>query len=137
MFKLTKIINSGVNVPENELIVCDCENNLAAGTAVVMDNENGVLRLGNADEKPTHILIRPIKYGDTHALCYRITPAMIFETTVNGDPKYLYDGVRVLLHKGSDVGTCGVSNSTDNGVATIYSLENAKKSGDKVLVTFD
>ena len=77
MFKLKKIINSGVNVPEPERCYVSLSKGVTAGT-LLLESE-GILGIGNAYMIPTHITIGDIKSGNGYALCYRITPDMIFE----------------------------------------------------------
>lgn len=135
MFKLIKILNTGVNVPEIERFPCDPTVTLDAGTCLLYDSSCGMVGPGNESEPPTHILAKAINKGDTFALCYRVSPDMIFEAPLIGDPSSLFAGMSVELVVQSGRGICAV-NDVEGGPAMIYSLENAKASGDKVLVTF-
>lgn len=135
MFKLKRIISSGVNVPEPELIPLAPNLYSEAGAALAM-SEDGLLDIGDYKTMPTHILIAKANKNDLYGLCYRITPNMIFETTLYGDPKYLYEGMNVTLYNDKKGVNC-VTDSTESGVATIYDMAGAKKSGDRLLVVFN
>ena len=134
MFKLKRIISSGVNVPEPELLTVEPGLYSEAGAVLVM-TEDGLLSVGNYKTKPTHVLLATVNKGDERALCYRINSDMIFETTLFGDPEYLYEGARVTLYNDT-TGVMSVTDTTDEGVATVYDMAGAKKSGDSLLVTF-
>ena len=135
MFKLIKILNTGVNVPEPEQVGCNNALSLDAGTCVVYDESSGKIDLGNQNTTPTHVLVKAVKKGDSTALCYRITPEMIFEVPVIGDPSSLYVGISVELAIEANHGAYAVTDVED-GPAKLYSFSNATKHGDKVLVTF-
>ena len=136
MFKLLKIMNAGVNVPEIENLNCDNTTIASAGSCVLFDKSYGQLLSCSSNDAPTHILVKNIEEGDTKALCYSILPQMIFETTLIGDPAPLYEGMGVKLALNSEGGAYAVSD-VEGSAATIYSLENARKSGDKILVVFN
>ena len=135
MFKLIKIMNTGVNVPEIEKFPCDPHSPLDVGSCLLYDSSCGMVNASNETDPPTHILARAINKGDCWAYCYRVSPQMIFEVPVTGDPTALYNGMSVELLVESGHGVCTVTD-TEGGPAMIYSTENAKVSGDKVLVTF-
>ena len=136
MFKLVKILNAGVNVPETEKFPCAKELSLDAGSCVLYDNERGELYVGTETSCPQFVLAKAVKKNDPFALCYRISPEMIFEVPVIGDPANLSPGMSVELMIESGHGAYAISD-TDGGPAKIYSLEGASKYGDKVLVTFN
>ena len=136
MFKLIKIMNSGVNVPEVEKLNCDTSTISEAGTCAYYDKSYGQLLMCGDTQTPTHVLLQNINEGDSLVLCYSVLPQMIFETTLIGDPTPLYEGMTVKLVTDNNIGTYAVSD-VEGGSATIYSLQDAKKSGDKILVIFD
>ena len=136
MFKLIKILNSGVNVPEIEKFPCAHGLELDAGSCVLYDNDRGEIYVGAEVSCPPFIVAKAVKKDDTFALCYRISPGMIFEVPVIGDPANISPGLSVELMIESGRGAYAISD-TDGGPAKIYSLEGATKSGDKVLITFN
>ena len=136
MFKLVKIVNSGTNVPEPENFPCNGTIEAPVGSALTLDNTGNFLYTGEVFEKPFCILAEDLKKGAASALCYRITPDMVFEVPVYGDPLALHNGAGVSLHYESTLGLCGVSDSTETRIATVYDTNGAKNPGDKILVYF-
>ena len=136
MFKLIKILNTGVNVPEPEQLPCETNLALDAGACVIYDSASNKIYSGDQTETPTHVLIKESKPGDSFALCYRISPDMIFEVPITGNPEVLRNGMSVELSLRNGHGAYAISDIAD-GPAKIYSLEGATKPGDKVLVTFN
>ena len=136
MFKPVKIISSGANVPEPEYFCCDASLVAPAGVALISTPEDGILMNGEG-LKPFAILAKETKHGESEALCYRVTPSIVFETILHGNPKNLYSGARVKIYVDSDEFLCGVTDEFEDGLATIYDLCDATKSGDKVLVYFE
>ena len=136
MFKLIKILNTGVNVPEPELLPCETNVALDAGSCVVYNNSNNIIRACDHTSPPTHILVKDVKKGDAFALCYRVSSEMIFEVPLIGSPANVRIGMdaEFIIKDGHGAYAIG---DNDGGAAIIYSLEGAKKSGDKVLVTFN
>ena len=136
MFKLIKILNTGVNVPEIEKFPCDPTVPLDVGSCVIYDPTCGMITPGSEADPPTHVLARAINEGDSLALCYRVSSEMIFETPIIGDPSSVFPGMSVGLAVESGHGVYAVTD-VEEGPAMIYSLEGAKSSGDKVLVAFN
>ena len=136
MFKLIKILNTGVNVPEPELLPSEINLALNAGACVVYNSNSNKIYSGDPAEAPTHILIKELKHGDSFALCYRISPDMIFEVPLIGSPANVHAGMSVEFIIEDGHGIYAISDN-DSGPVTIYSLEGATKSGDKVLITFN
>jgi len=135
MFKLRKIITSGVNVPEPEIIAAEGSYCLAAGAALVL--QENILIFGNQDQKPTHITLQNMNEDDYRALCYKITPNMVFEVEVIGENiASISKGTKLCLCN-TAYGYTALSDETENGVATVYDRNNAKKSGDTMYVTFE
>ena len=134
MFKLIKILNSGVNVPEPELLPCDFSFDVDAGCCVIFDHVRHLISVGDQTEPPTHILIQNAKKDDKTILCYRISPDMIFETPLIGSPAAIHAGMTVEFAL-KDALTAYAASDIAGGPAVIYSLEGATKSGDTILVT--
>ena len=133
MFKLAKILSSGSNVPEPQKLPVESDMSFKYGAAIVL--RDGMAFNATVDEKPTHICGQNSK-NDSAITCYPITADMIFETTIKGDPTTVYVGSKVKLstEQGAAV---GVSNVTSGGTITIFDLNGATKSGDKIYVRFN
>lgn len=133
MFKLVKILSSGSNVPEPCKIPPAPDTSFKYGAALVL--RDGMVFNAMADENPTYICGETTSSGKP-VTCYPILPNMIFETTIKGDPTMLYVGDKVKLSL--EVGAAmGVNDVTSGGFITIFSLNGAKKSGDKIHVRFN
>ena len=134
MFKLIKIQNSGVNVPEPQSLEKNESLNVKAGDALVI--ENGFAVPCSAAATPTYIAVASSKIGDKKLFAYAINENMLFETTVNADPTGLAVGQKVTLGKDADNSASCVTANTSSGVATIIDLMGAKNPGEKITVKF-
>ncbi len=133
MFKLIKIQNSGVNVPEPK-IVPKGNTAIARGAALVITG--GKATAASATTLPTHIALADAKADDTTVCCAQICPQMVFECPVKeGTPSTLVCGAKVCLVQ-ENGNALGVNTTTTNGVATVYDTLAATKIGDKILITF-
>ena len=133
MFKLAKILSSGSNVPEPCKLPSAPDMSFKYGAALVV--REGIVFNAMEGDMPTYICGENSSDGKD-ITCYPITSDMIFETTINGDPTALYVGDKVNLH--SELGAAmGVNDVTSGGFITIFSLNGAKKSGDKIYVRFN
>ena len=105
------------------------------GTALVM--REGELFNPEETERPSYIAAESLPSDNNGSLlCYPITSNMIFEVPIIGDPTYLYEGSKVLLSTSSGY-ACAVSDVEENGVATIFDMNGAEKSGDHIYVRFN
>ena len=134
MFKLIKIQNSGVNVPEPQKFDKSASLRIKAGDALVF--ENGIIISCPATSVPTHIAFADAKYNEYSVYAYAINENMLFETNVGEDPSELMLGYKVTIDKDSDGCSSRVTTTTTSGVATIVDLMNASKVGDKITVKF-
>lgn len=134
MFKLIKIQNSGVNVPEPQNLEKNESLTVKSGDALVI--ENGVAVPCSPTAAPTHIALASAKSGDTKLVAYAINENMLFETTVNADPTALTVGQKVTLGKDADDSASCVTATVSSGVATIVDLMGATNPGDKITVKF-
>lgn len=133
MFKLAKILSSGSNVPELQKLPPAPDMSFKYGAALVL--REGMAFNAMADETPTYICCENSTSGKD-ITCYPITADMIFETTLNGDPANIYVGDKVKLS--SELGAAmAVSDVTSGGTITIFNLNGAKNSGDKIYVRFN
>lgn len=133
MFKLIKILNSGVNVPEPHI--------LPKGERVISRGEALVLSSGNVSPcpgstLPTYIALADAKAEDSSIACAMIHSNMVFECPITeGSPSALTVGTKVCLAQKNGK-TVGVNSTTNSGVATIYDTLGANQIGDKILITF-
>ena len=135
MFVLTRNLSSGSNVPEPIRLTPAPDMTYKYGSALVA--RDGVVFNASAEESP--MFIAGETFSDTSKkliTCYPITPGMVFRTTLKGDPSILSIGDKVKLKVESGYATA-VSDSTDGGVATIFDMNGAQKSGDKIYVRFN
>lgn len=132
MFKLIKILNSGVNVAEPMLFKKDKASVFAIGTPVKL--EGGKLVNVDATTAPTHIITEEGASGES-VYAHEITSDMIFETVVTEDPSALSvgDAVTLEIENGAAI---AVSATTEGGSAKIYDLAGAREIGDSVYVRF-
>ena len=135
MFKLIKIQNSGVNVPEPMLLGKPATLVVKTGEALIISD--GLLAKCPATTIPTHVSLSNGAYGDTDVIVFEVNSNMIFETTVNADPSMLDVGAKVTIANAPDGSATRVSATTTAGVATIVDLMGAEKVGDKLNVKFN
>ena len=133
MFKLLKITNSGANVPEPERLSLSTQSTVSRGAPAYL-KDGKMIALNSASETlPTHIAVRAI--SGKNALCYHVTPDMVFETQVAADPTNMVVGSEYLLSSdGSFVSATKVSGTVRG--ATLLSKNGATKLGDKIIVAF-
>ena len=134
MFKLIKIQNSGVNVPEPIIIKKLSETEIKSGEALTL--EYGYLTSCIPTQKPLYVAINNAKYDDEYAVVFEVNSNMLFETTINGDPSELFVGDKVTMANDENGSAVMVSSNTTSGVATIVDLMDAEKIGDKITVKF-
>ena len=134
MFKLIKILNSGVNVPEISKLEKPSSLKIKRGSALILNG--GLAANCSETQAPAYIAISDADNGTEEVVCHAVNSDMLFETTVNASPEALLIGNKVTLGKDSDSNICCVSATTASGVATIVDLMGAGKSGDKITVKF-
>ena len=134
MFRLIKILNSGVNVPEPCIIEKSTTLKVKMGSALVLSG--GKASTCSATTAPTYIAIADAIKGETSVPCYPVNGDMLFETAIDGDPPSVNVGNKVTLSTDSDGCAVFVSDSTSSGVATVVHIGDAKKNGDKITVKF-
>ena len=134
MFKLIKILNSDTNVPEPEIFPCDPDIEVRAGAALMWISEKDRVSLGSDTDKPYCILLADHKKNEDYALGYRITPNMIFEVPIVGDPELLVEGRSYSPVQESLIGYIGICELEEYGSITLLSKNHAKEQGDKLLV---
>lgn len=127
MFYLQKIVGGRMNVPEPEVHVAGAE--ITHGMALKLSG--GKLVPSTGAEAPTHIAHGAGKDGDNVAV-YAVAHDQVYEVACSDDPSALNEGEKVTI--GADALT--VTATTEGGVATIISKNNAEKAGDKLVVKF-
>lgn len=134
MFKLIKIVNSGVNVPEIIKLPKSSSLNIKMGSALTLSG--GYASMCTATASPTHIAAENADTTKDSVSCYEVNSNMLFETVFSAAPTSLTLGDKVTLATDANNCTVKVSATTTSGVATIVDLMNAKAAGDKVTVKF-
>ena len=134
MFKLIKIVNSGVNVPEPIKLRKSNSLNVKAGTALTISG--GYVTMCTSTATPTYISLENAGTNKDSVYCYAVNGNMLFETTVSAKPTSLSVGDKVTLGSDAESNTSNVTATTSSGVATIVDLMNASNIGDKITVKF-
>ena len=132
MFKLAKIMNSGINVPEIEKIKKKADIKLSEGC--LLNIKDGVLDSFESASLPMYITLEAAdeNYGG-EVRCYRVCHGMVFYTRLIGDVEPLKVGVKVDVFTGNGQAT-DVTSDTANPIAEVVSLCSAKRMGDKIKV---
>ena len=129
MFDLRKIPNSRMNVPEPEVHIAGTD--ITPGMALTLSD--GVLRVCAPTSTPTHISMGIAETGNKTAV-FAVNSAQIFDVEVvsSGTTFTLKEGQKVTITADG----LGVTNTTENGVATVIALNGAQNKGDKITVRF-
>lgn len=135
MFKLIKIISSGSNTPDPCRMLTSSGISYKAGTALKLSS--GRLANATATDKPEFIAVESAAAGEkTTLVCYPVSADMLFEVPISGMPAMVKAGTKVTLSVDADGYADKVSNSATDGVATIFDMREATKSGDSIIVRF-
>ena len=126
MFKLIKIENGRMNVPEPEYYLSNAA--LACGQTVALSG--GKLVANTAT--PTHITLGAASAANEKVPCVRLESSQVYEVPVSATPTSLAVGDKVTVASGGKE----VTATKDGGIATFVSLEDAKAAGDKITVRF-
>ncbi|MBQ8720374.1 MAG: hypothetical protein IJY65_05015 [Clostridia bacterium] len=133
MFKLIKILNSGINVPELERIPAASGVSYTVGMAI--NASDGSAANCTATVAPTHISAQKLAAGEKeYVLCYPISRDMLFEAPVTASPASLAVGSKLTLALDESGRAYGVTATTTSGVATVVDLCGAASAGDKLTV---
>ena len=134
MFILSKILSSGVNVPEPCKLPASYDTYFQCGTALTLRDGRVYNTMGS--DIPTHIAGENFKENQAEFItCYPILPNMIFETTLIDSPTDLSVGSKIGIGVKSGYAS-GVSAASENKIATIFDMNGAKASGDKIYIRF-
>ncbi len=134
MFKLIKIVNSGVNVPE--FVTLDKPSSLTIKQGAALAIHDGLAAFCMDDETPTHICAEVTRENSDTVVCFEVNANMHFEVPLDSDPEGL--SVGDLVSVSYDVDDCPVlvSPSVDVGQAVVVDLQGATAEGDKITVKF-
>ncbi len=130
MFKLLKIENARMNVPEPEYLEATGGEAIEIGEALVL--ADGKVTKCGATVAPTFIAMGSIAADAKKravAVC-RIEKNQVYEVPVTAAPTALKVGEKVTLHTDA----LQVTATTTGGVVTIVDLNGATAIGDKIVV---
>lgn len=130
MFRLIKIENARINVPEPEYLDVTTAEAVSEGEALVLTS--GKLTKCGATVAPQFIAMASLAADAekrTIAVC-RVEKNQVYEVPVSAAPTSLNVGDKVTLNTDG----LQVTATTTSGVVTIVSLNGAAAAGDKVVV---
>lgn len=130
MFRLLKIENARLNVPEPEYLTVTAGEAVSEGEALVL--ASGKLTKCVATAAPTFIAMASLAADATKreiAVC-RVEKNQVYQVPVTVAPTTLNVGDKVTLHTDG----LQVTATTTSGVVTIVSLNGAAAAGDEVIV---
>lgn len=132
MFRLIKIENARMNVPEPEYLTATASEAITIGEALVL--ASGALTKCGATTKPTFIAMAGLSADATDRVIpvCRVEPNQIYEVETAADASAAVVGTKVTLHTDG----LQVTATTTSGVAEIVSTNGAAAAGDKILVRF-
>lgn len=130
MFKLIKIENARMNVPEPVFHEVTASEAVQIGEALVLTS--GKLTKCGATAKPEFIAMADCAAGATNRLipAARVEPNQLYEVPVQAAPTSLVEGSKVTLHTDG----LQVTATTTSGVVTVESLNGAAAAGDIIVV---
>ena len=133
MFKLIKIENSGVNVPEPIALAKYTDTRICIGSALTVVGGKAV----NCDTAaaPQYIAYENADESASEVLCYRISGDMLFEVATSAAPTSIAVGDKLTLAEDED-GCIALVSATTGGCAEVVELLGAKVKGDKITVRF-
>lgn len=129
MFRIVKILNGRVNVPEPVKMPASTSANYAFGDALKLSS--GVLAQCAATDKPEYIAMESAS-GVSALLVAPVSSDMVFEVPVTAAPTSLKVGNKVTVGVVSSHADAVTATTTD-GVVTVFDLNNAKAAGDFIL----
>lgn len=130
MFKLLKIENARMNVPEPVFYEATAGEAISVGEALVLTS--GKLTKCTATTKPAFIAIGQLEASDANrkvAVC-RVESNQVYEVPVTAAPTSLKVGSKVTIHTDG----LQVTATTTDGVVTVESLNGATAAGDTIVV---
>lgn len=134
MFILKKITNAGSNVPEPVRLSLNDIADIPAARPVRLWNGSLNQVTISSSFLPTHMTMQRV--NGKEALCYEITPNMIFEATVASSPASMKIGTEYSLTLDGDAITSDKTEDIGTKGATLIDKNGATKAGDRVLISF-
>lgn len=130
MFKLIKIENARMNVPEPVFHEVTASETVTMGEALVL--ASGKLTKCGATVKPEFIAMADCAADATKRLIpvARVEANQLYEVPVQAAPTSLVEGSKVTLHTDG----LQVTATTTSGVVTVESLNGATAAGDIIVV---
>lgn len=130
MFKLIKIENARMNVPEPVFHEVTASESVVMGEALVLTN--GKLTKCGATVKPEFIAMADCAADAAKRFipAARVEPNQLYEVPVQAAPTSLVEGSKVTLHTDG----LQVTATTESGVVTVESLNGAAAAGDIIVV---
>ena len=130
MFKLIKIENARMNVPEPVFHEVTASETVTMGEALVL--ASGKLTKCGATVKPEFIAMADCAADATKRLIpvARVEANQLYEVPVQAAPTSLVEGSKVTLHTDG----LQVTATTTSGVVTVESLNGAAAAGDIIVV---
>ena len=130
MFKLIKIENARMNVPEPVFHEAATSEAITLGEALVL--ASGKLTKCGATAKPEFIAMADCAAEATNRLipAVRVESNQLYEVPVTAAPTSLVAGSKVTLHTDG----MQVTATTTSGVVTVESLNGAAAAGDTIVV---
>lgn len=130
MFRLIKIENARMNVPEPVFHEVTASEAVQLGEALVLTS--GKLTKCGSTVKPEFIAMADCAADATNRLipAARVEPNQLYEVPVQAAPTSLVEGSKVTLHTDA----MQVTATTTSGVVTVESLNGAAAAGDTIVV---
>lgn len=130
MFKLIKIENARMNVPEPVFHEVTASEAVQLGEALVLTS--GKLTKCGATVKPEFIAMADCAATATNRIIpvARVEANQLYEVPVTAAPTSLVEGSKVTLHTDG----MQVTATTTSGVVTVESLNGAAAAGDNIVV---
>ena len=130
MFKLLKIENARMNVPEPVFHEATAGEAIAIGEALVLTS--GKLTKCGATTKPEFIAIGQLSASaaDRKVAVCRVESNQVYEVPVTAAPTSLKVGDKVTIHTDG----LQVTATKDGGVVTVESINGAAAAGDTIVV---
>ncbi len=132
MFRLLKIENARMNVPEPEYLDAKASEAIEMGETLVLSA--GVLTKCSGTTKPTHIAMAAKDAADTDRRmpACRIESNQVYAAPVTAAPTSLVPGAKVTIHTDG----LQVTATTTDGVVTVVDKNGAAAIGDEIIVRF-
>lgn len=130
MFRLLKIENARINVPEPEFHDATANEEISLGEALVLSG--GVLTKCGATATPEFISMCNLSASETsrNIPVARVTKDQVYEVPVMAAPTALKAGNKVTLHTDG----LQVTATTTDGKITVINTNGAKVAGDTIVV---